>query len=111
MVMIFCILREKYIKIVNEVFPSNTWVLGVGKIYAAQIETELAKVETDENKKIAILKNAALDMENGVSTRMTSSSSPISIPSSRELVATIALSSPFFIRSSTSRRISLAIDP
>jgi predicted amidohydrolase len=59
--------RRRYIEIVEKAFPSNDWVFGVGKYYAGLIETELTRLEIDENKRIALLKNAVLDMKDGVS--------------------------------------------
>ena len=47
-------------------FPSNTWVLGVGEVYAAQIETDLSRLERDEQGKIALFTKAISHMEDGV---------------------------------------------
>ena len=47
----------------------------------------------------------------GLCTRITLSRAPMSIPSSRELVATMAFSSPFFSRCSTTRRSSREREP
>ena len=58
--------RKKYIEIVGKTFPSNDWILGVGKYYSALTKAELAAIEIDVNKKIALLKNAISDMEDGV---------------------------------------------
>ncbi len=60
--------RKEQIKIVKESFPANLWVLGVGMVYAAQIETDLSKLEKDEKQKISLLKEAIADMEQGVGT-------------------------------------------
>ncbi len=59
--------REGYNKIVETVFPSNDWTRGVGKNYEGLIKAELARVETDRDKKIALLKSAASDMEDCLS--------------------------------------------
>jgi uncharacterized repeat protein (TIGR01451 family) len=54
------------IQVVKTSFSSNIWMLGVSEVYAAEIETDLARVESIEKNKINILKEAILDMENGV---------------------------------------------
>jgi KaiC/GvpD/RAD55 family RecA-like ATPase len=59
--------RKEYIAIVERTFPTNNWVLGVGRYYAALIEVDSAKLETDSNKKLSLLENAVSDMESGVS--------------------------------------------
>jgi KaiC/GvpD/RAD55 family RecA-like ATPase len=59
--------RREYVKLVEKTFPSNDWILGVGSYYAGLIEAELAKLETGENKKTTLLRNAVSDMEKGVS--------------------------------------------
>ncbi len=59
--------RKEYIKIVERTFPSNDWILGVGKYYAGLIEAGIARLETDEDKKIALLEKAVSDTEEGVS--------------------------------------------
>ncbi len=59
--------RREYIRIVEKTFPSNDWVLGVGKYYAGLVGAELSKLEPDDSKKIALLQNAISDMEEGVS--------------------------------------------
>jgi predicted amidohydrolase len=59
--------RREYVEIVERTFPSNDWVLGVGKYYEAVIEAELARQETDHNEKVILFENAVSDMENGVS--------------------------------------------
>jgi KaiC/GvpD/RAD55 family RecA-like ATPase/type II secretory pathway predicted ATPase ExeA len=58
--------RKEYIAIVERTFPTNNWVLGVGKYYAALVEIDLAKLETDSSKKLSLLENAVSDMESGV---------------------------------------------
>lgn len=59
--------RKEFIRISKDVFPSNFWELGVGLIYAAQIETDLSRLEKDEKRKIDLLREAIADMEQGVS--------------------------------------------
>ena len=59
--------RKEFIRISQDVFPSNVWELGVGLIYAAQIKTDLSRLEKDEKKKIDLLREAIADMEQGVS--------------------------------------------
>jgi KaiC/GvpD/RAD55 family RecA-like ATPase len=58
--------RKKYVTIVEKTFPTNDWVVGVGRYYAALIEVDLAKLETSNDKKLSILENAVSDMESGV---------------------------------------------
>jgi predicted amidohydrolase/tetratricopeptide (TPR) repeat protein len=58
--------RKEYIKIVAETFPSNIWLFGVGKYYAGLVEADLSKLELDKSKKIAILKDAIRDVEEGI---------------------------------------------
>jgi KaiC/GvpD/RAD55 family RecA-like ATPase len=59
--------RKEFIRISKDVFPSNVWELGVGLIYAAQIETDLSRLEKDEKRKIDLLTEAIADMEQGIS--------------------------------------------
>ena len=59
--------RKELIRIAKESVPHNLWVLGVGMVYAAQIETDQSRLEKDETKKVALLKVAIVDMEQGVS--------------------------------------------
>lgn len=59
--------RKEYNKIVERVVPSNDWVRGVGKNYEGLITAQLARVERDKDKKVALLESAILDMEDGVS--------------------------------------------
>ncbi|TET66031.1 hypothetical protein E3J49_00155 [Candidatus Bathyarchaeota archaeon] len=58
--------REEYNHIVERAFPSMDWVLGVGKIYTAQLEAELTRLEADEDKKRALLEKSIVDMDDGV---------------------------------------------
>ena len=59
--------RKGYVEIVERTFPSNDWILGVGKYYEALIEAELARLETEQSEKATLFQNAVSDMENGVS--------------------------------------------
>jgi KaiC/GvpD/RAD55 family RecA-like ATPase len=59
--------RKDLIKIVKDAFTWNYWVLGVGIVYSAQIETDLSRLEEDEKRKVMIMKKAIADMEQGVS--------------------------------------------
>ena len=59
--------RKEYIKIVESAFPSYTWNVGVGKNYAGLIEAELARLETDNEKKISLLTEAVSDMKDAIS--------------------------------------------
>jgi len=59
--------REEYNNVVERAFPSMDWVLGVGRIYKAQLERELSRLETDESKKKTLLEQAITDMDDGVS--------------------------------------------
>ncbi len=59
--------RKDYINVVDSAFPSYTWNVGVGKNYAGLIEAELARLETDSDKKIVLLANAVSDMKDAIS--------------------------------------------
>jgi KaiC/GvpD/RAD55 family RecA-like ATPase len=63
--------RKEYIKIARETFPSNLWILGVGLVYSAQIETALVNTEKDDKSKITLLEEAIADMSDGVSNCRT----------------------------------------
>jgi hypothetical protein len=58
--------RNEYIKTAKNSFPSNSRVLGVGEVYVALIETDLSKLERDEQGKIALITKAISHMEDGV---------------------------------------------
>jgi KaiC/GvpD/RAD55 family RecA-like ATPase len=58
--------RNQYIRIIETALPSNYWILGLGKIYAAQIKTELAGLENNVEEKILLLKEAASYLEEGL---------------------------------------------
>jgi len=59
--------RKGFINIVETVFPFNDWIRGYGKTYEGLIKVDMARVETDKDKKTAMLKGAVSDMEDGVS--------------------------------------------
>ncbi len=59
--------RKEYVKIVQRAFPSNDWICGVGKNYEGLIKADLARVETDKDRKKDVLESAVSDMEDGVS--------------------------------------------
>ncbi len=59
--------RKEYNAIVEKTFPTNGWVLGVGRYYTALVEVDLAKLETESENKLPLLKSAVSDMESGVS--------------------------------------------
>ena len=58
--------REEYDKILEEAFPFYYWSIGVGKSYEGLIKADLARIETDKDKEIALLESAASDMKEGV---------------------------------------------
>ena len=60
--------RKEYINTVQKGFAANVWILGVGLVYAAQIEADLAVLEKDEKGKIALLQDAISDMNDGVTS-------------------------------------------
>ncbi len=78
--------RKEFVKIVQETFTSNFWILGVGLVYAAQIEVDLVKFESDDEKKKVILQDAISDIEKGISL----CEKWISSLSSSSVVATLA---------------------
>jgi hypothetical protein len=59
--------RKEFDKIVQKAFPSNDWINGVNKNYQGLIEADLAKIETDRNKKKLLLESAVSNMEDGIS--------------------------------------------
>ena len=59
--------RQEYNKIAERAFPSEDWMRGVGKNYEGLIKMELAKIETDSEKKRVILESAVADMEDCMS--------------------------------------------
>ncbi|MCK5628785.1 hypothetical protein KAI12_04890, partial [Candidatus Bathyarchaeota archaeon] len=58
--------RKEYIRLVQEAFTSNFWILGVGLVYAAQTETALALLENVEEQKGVFLQDAISDMKKGI---------------------------------------------
>ena len=58
--------RREYIKLVEEIFSSNFWTLGLGWVYAALTETAMADLESDDEKKALFLSDAISDMSKGV---------------------------------------------
>jgi hypothetical protein len=72
--------RNEYVKTFKTSFPSNSWVIGVGEVYAAQIETDLSRLESDEQGKIALFTKAISHMEEGIfncKSWITSRASPL----------------------------------
>jgi KaiC/GvpD/RAD55 family RecA-like ATPase/tetratricopeptide (TPR) repeat protein len=59
--------RQGYNEIVQKAFPSNDWIVGVGKSYAGLIKRDLAELETEPNEKKKRLLSAIADMMEGVS--------------------------------------------
>jgi len=59
--------RKRMINISEIAFPFNDWARGCGKTYEGLIKVDMARVETDKDKKTATLKDAVLDIEDGVS--------------------------------------------
>jgi len=58
--------RREYIDTVERSYATNSWVIGVGKYYSALITKEITGLETIEENKIELLKNAISDMEDGI---------------------------------------------
>jgi len=58
--------RQSYSGIVKKTFPSNDWLNGVGKSYAALIELDLARLKDNKNEKIILLQGAVSDIEEGI---------------------------------------------
>lgn len=59
--------RTEYLKTAEKTFPSNTWISGVSKVYAGQIERDLSRIEPTEKAKIANFKDAIASMKGGIS--------------------------------------------
>lgn len=59
--------RQSYIEIVQKAFPSNYWLVGVGKSYAGLIKRDLAELGTDVNNKQQRLESAIADLREGIS--------------------------------------------
>jgi KaiC/GvpD/RAD55 family RecA-like ATPase len=58
--------RKEYVEIVRKAFESNLWTLGLGLVYAAQVEADLSSFESNEETKGNLAKDAISDMEVGV---------------------------------------------
>ena len=59
--------RQEHRKIAEKVLPSSDWVRGVGENYEGLIKLDLARLETDNDKRKGLLESAISDMEEGVS--------------------------------------------
>ncbi len=58
--------RKEYVRIVERAFPSHDWVVGVGKNYEGLLKADLAGLETNKDKKRAVLESAISDLEEGL---------------------------------------------
>ena len=58
--------REKYLDTVEKAFPANDWVRSVGKNYEGLLKVDLAKTDFDKQKRMEILRDAMLDMNDGL---------------------------------------------
>jgi KaiC/GvpD/RAD55 family RecA-like ATPase len=58
--------RKEYVRIVQNAFKSNLWMLGLGLVYAAQAEADLSILDSNEATKGLILKDAISDMKEGI---------------------------------------------
>jgi KaiC/GvpD/RAD55 family RecA-like ATPase len=58
--------RREYVRIVQTAFTSNFWMTGLGLVYAAQTEVDLARLEITEEKKGPLLQEAISDMNEGI---------------------------------------------
>jgi hypothetical protein len=69
--------RQEFDKIIERALPSSDWVLGVEENYEGLIKAELAKAETDKDRKKTLLESAISSMEDALSRckRFVSSSS------------------------------------
>jgi KaiC/GvpD/RAD55 family RecA-like ATPase len=59
--------RQEHGKVAEKVFPRNDWVRGVGENYEGLIKLDLARLETNNDKRKARLESAVSDMGEGVS--------------------------------------------
>ncbi len=59
--------RKEQINNIKESFPSDSWVFGAAVMHSGQMEAELSDLEKDDQSKLAMLKDAISDMEQGVS--------------------------------------------
>jgi Soluble NSF attachment protein, SNAP len=72
--------RNEYVQTFKTSFPSNSWVIGVGEVYAAQLEIDLSRLESDQQDKIALFTKGTSHMEEGVfscKSWITSPASPL----------------------------------
>lgn len=58
--------REKYIDTVGKAFPANGWIRSVGKNYEGLLKADLAKTDSNKDKRVAILRDAICDMDDGL---------------------------------------------
>ena len=58
--------RKEFLRTVEQAYPSNYWAIGVGLVYAAQIEEDLARLEKDEAHKTGLIVDAISDVETGI---------------------------------------------
>jgi tetratricopeptide (TPR) repeat protein len=59
--------RQELNKIAERVFPNSDWVRGIGQNYEGLIKLDLARLETLDERKRALLEGAVSNMEDGVS--------------------------------------------
>jgi KaiC/GvpD/RAD55 family RecA-like ATPase len=57
--------RKEYVRIGERSCP-DTWILGVGLVYAAEIEADLSELEEKTESKFALFDDAFADMETGI---------------------------------------------
>ena len=58
--------RNEFDKVVEKAFPSNDWLIGVHKNYVGLIKLDMAKIETDNEKKKVLLESSAGDTEDSI---------------------------------------------
>ncbi|UCB60703.1 MAG: hypothetical protein JSW72_01175 [Candidatus Bathyarchaeota archaeon] len=59
--------RKELYKVIEKAYPSNDWMHGVSKNYEGMIKADIARLETDRDTKLSILRSAVSDIEEGVS--------------------------------------------
>jgi len=59
--------RNEIVDLIEKTFPSNDWLTGVNKNYLGLIKLDLFKVETEDEQKKVLLRDAADDIEKSVS--------------------------------------------
>jgi hypothetical protein len=59
--------RQAHVQTAERAFPNNDWVCGVGENYEGLIKFDLARQETNDDRKKELLESAISDMEKGVS--------------------------------------------